>query len=283
MQTTTDTAPAKGRFDLPSVLLGILAGSIAVALWLRGAPTDVAIGATAAALVYGVAIRLTQPEGRGRMLVDYVTVCGLYGGSTFLIDALRLPTHEGALLRLDRLWFGETPSVVLSGLFSPTMNDLWSGLYLGYHLYLHIALIDALLRSGRRRARYGRVVFSTFAIGMAGYFLFPARGPEVAFPELFVSPLHGGPLTRLNNEVVGRLASRYDAFPSLHVLVTAALLACDWRWCRTRFWIMLLPATGLMFATLPLRLHYAVDLLASAVLLGPVLWLTYPTESDDAA
>lgn len=283
MQTTTDVIPAKSRFDLPSTLLGILAGSIAVALWLRGAPAEIAIGATAAALVYVIAIRLTQPEGRVRMLVHYVTVCGLYGGSTSLIDALRLPSHEGTLLRLDRLWFGETPSVALSGFFSPTMDDLWSGLYLGYHVYLHVALIDALLRSGRWRGRYGRGVFSTFAIGLAGYFLFPARGPEVAFPELFTSPLQGGALTRLNTEIVARLASRYDAFPSLHVLVTAALLACDWRWCRTRFWIMLLPGLGLMFATLPLRLHFAVDLLASALLLGPVLWLTFPKESDDAA
>jgi membrane-associated phospholipid phosphatase len=65
--------------------------------------------------------------------------------------------------------------------------------------------------------------------------------------------------------------------------VTAALLACDWRWCRTRFWIILLPGIGLMFATLPLRLHFAVDLLAGALLLGPVLWLTLPKESDDDA
>lgn len=272
----------RSHVDLPTVLLGGLWGGVAIALWIRGAALETAAASSLATLAYMTAVALTRAGSRARMLVCYTAVCLMYGASTRLIDALRLPTHETQLLALDRRWFGETPSVLLSRLFSPAMNDLWSGCYLSYHLYLHWAVIEALLRSDRWRTRYGRVVFSTFAIGFAGYFLFPARGPEVAFPELYGPPLQGGVLTRFNEWIVATMASRYDAFPSLHVLVTASLLACDWRWFRTRFWIMALPAAGMMFATLPLRLHYAIDLLASGVLIGPVLLLTSPGESDDA-
>lgn len=234
-------------------------------------------------LAYTAAIRLTCPTGRARTIANYVAVVSLYGASTGLIDALRVPTHQAELLAFDRRWLSETPSVTLAGTFDGWPNDLLSAAYLSYHLYLHWALLDLLWQAGRwPRRSYGRVVFSAFAIGFAGYFLFPACGPEVAFPDLYASPLRGGAMTRLNEWVVGRLASRYDAFPSLHVLVTASLLACDWRWFRPRFWIMLLPAAGMVFSTLPLRLHYAADLLASAVLIGPVLWLVAQGGPSDA-
>ena len=62
------------------------------------------------------------------------------------------------------------------------------------------------------------------------------------------------------------MAAKYDAFPSLHVLMTLVLLGVDWHHWRWRFWIML-PFTLLMVAaTLALRLHYAVDLVAGSVL-----------------
>jgi len=271
------------RLDLPAVLLGSLGGAITIALWSRGESVETSLAATGAWFAYVAAVWLTQADGRFRLIANYLAVCALYGSSTALIDALRVPVHSAELLSVDQRWLGETPSVAIGGVFSAGMNDLWSAFYLSYHIYLHWALIDALLRNSVWRQRYERVVFSTFAIGFAGYFLWPACGPEVAFPELYASPLQGGALTRLNNWVVATLASRYDAFPSLHVLVTASLLSCDWRWYRLRLWIMLCPALGMMFATLPLRLHYAVDLLASAVLIGPVLLLTSPRKTEHAS
>ena len=274
MIVVVNDTPRRHRFDLPAGLLCGLAGTIVIALVGRGAAVPVIAAMTAGWLAYTMAILRTWPGGRTRTIANYLAVCGLYGASTGLVDALRLPTHHAALLAFDRHWLGETPSVTLQGRFNGWPNDLLSAAYLSYHLYLHWALLDLLWRPAEwRRSSYGRVVFSAFAIGFSGYFLFPSCGPEVAFPDLYRSPLQGGGVTRLNEWVVGHLASRYDAFPSLHVLVTISLLACDWRWFRARFRIMLLPAAGMIVATIPLRLHYAADLLASTVLILPVLWL----------
>ncbi len=164
------------------------------------------------------------------------------------------------------------------------MNDLWSGLYLGYHVYLHVAPIDAPapLRPLAGAVRTGRLLDVRDRAGRLPSCSRHGAGGRV--PGAVRVTAARGALTRLNTEIVARLASRYDAFPSLHVLVTAALLACDWRWCRTRFWIMLLPGLGLMFATLPLRLHSLPSTSWRVLLLlGLVLWLTFPKESDDAA
>ncbi|HEY7423430.1 MAG TPA: phosphatase PAP2 family protein, partial [Gemmataceae bacterium] len=53
-----------------------------------------------------------------------------------------------------------------------------------------------------------------------------------------------------------------DVFPSLHVLITLILLDHDRRFVPRRFRFMMLPAAGLMLATVYLRYHYVVDLAA---------------------
>jgi membrane-associated phospholipid phosphatase len=78
-------------------------------------------------------------------------------------------------------------------------------------------------------------------------------------------------MTRFNHWIVGNFAAKYDAFPSVHILVTSLMLVCDWRWNRTRMWCMLVPSLLMVASTLLLRLHYSVDLLAGAGLALGVL------------
>jgi membrane-associated phospholipid phosphatase len=92
------------------------------------------------------------------------------------------------------------------------------------------------------------------------------------YPEAFSVPLSGGFLTRLNATIVAQGSSVYDVFPSLHVLVTCVLLNHDWRYVRRRFQVMVLPALGLLFSTIYLRYHYAVDLAAGFALFAALRW-----------
>jgi urea transporter len=109
-------------------------------------------------------------------------------------------------------------------------------------------------------------VFLAFAAGFLGYLLVPAVGPKDAFPSLFTSALNGGVVTRVNAEVVARGGAVYDAFPSLHILITVVLLDLDFRHARRRFWMMFPVVTGLAVSTVYFRYHYAVDLLAAVVM-----------------
>jgi membrane-associated phospholipid phosphatase len=116
------------------------------------------------------------------------------------------------------------------------------------------------------RQRLSACLFTAFAVGYAGYLLVPAVGPASAYPNLFTSPLPRGELGRILMEIVADGSSRYDTFPSLHVLITCMLLAHDWEAFRRRFWIMLGPSVGLFLSTIYLRYHYGVDLLAGLLL-----------------
>ena len=261
------------RWTLPELLFASLGGCVVLALFWRCGSDRMAWAAAGLWVAYCVGVIRTHPGDRIRLLVNYLAVWVFYGGSSLAIDALGVPRHEEQLLRWDRALFGESPAVAWQGITPGWINDLLSAGYLSYHLYLHGVLAESLWKPVDWRMAYGRAIFTAFGVGFVGYFVFPAGDPRVVFPELLVSPVEGGHLTQLNHWIVRNFAARYDAFPSLHVLVTSVLLACDWRWKRARVWCMMIPTLGMVASTLLLQLHFAVDLLAGAGLAIGVLYL----------
>ncbi len=262
---------SEDHWTLPERLFAGLGAIVVLGLLWRSGASHTAIAAAGLWAAYMFGVVRTTSSSRGRLLINYFAVWAFYGGSSFAIEALRLPLHHEQLLAWDRVLFGETPSVAWQGVAPGWLNDLLSASYLSYHVYLHWVLAEALWKSDAWRAAYSRVLFTAFGIGFIGYFVFPAGDPRVAFPELYAGPVEGGLMTQFTHWIVGNLAAKYDAFPSVHILVTTAMLACDWRWNRTRLWCMLIPSLVMVASTLLLRLHFAVDLLAGAGLAVGVL------------
>jgi hypothetical protein len=211
--------------------------------------------------VYGSILWFTAPGDKLRLLSAYGVAWALYAGSSVLVEKLGIPLRHRELLAADsflhRPWTGTLPAWA---------NDFFSAGYLSYHVYLHCACIDALLRGPSWRQSFSRRIFTAFGIGFIGYFTLPAASPAQAFPKLFPQAITGGLLTAWNDGLNAAMAARYDSFPSLHVLITLMLLGWDWRRFRGRFWIMLIPSVVMIAATVILRLHYTVDLLASGIL-----------------
>jgi hypothetical protein len=264
---------SRSRWTLPEQLFAALGVVVVLALLCRSGVSHTALIASGLWGAYVLGVVRTAPTSRSRLLINYFAVWAFYGGSSFAIEALRLPLHQEQLLAWDRILFEETPGVAWQGYAPGWLNDLLSASYLSYHIHLHWVLAEALWKSDGWRAAYGLVLFTAFGIGFIGYFVFPAGDPRVAFPELFSHPVEGGLMTQFTHWIVGNLAAKYDAFPSVHILVTTVMLACDWRWNRTRLWCMVIPSLFMVASTLLLRLHFAVDLLAGAGLAVGVLAL----------
>lgn len=140
-----------------------------------------------------------------------------------------------------------------------------SASYLFYHVYLLVAVIHALWSPEAVRARLATYLGIAFAVGLPSYLLVPAVGPRSAFPAIFSDPLAGGAVSSWTAYLVDRGSSVYDAFPSLHVMITLVLLDFDWRCCRRRFFVAVAPAAALGISTMYLRHHYAVDLVAGVI------------------
>lgn len=261
-------------WTLPDLLFASLGGCVVLALMGRCGGERVTWLASGLWGAYLLGVVRTLPGSRMRLIVNYLAVWTFYAGSSLAIDALGLPKHEEQLLRWDRVLFGESPTIAWQGTTPRWVNDLISASYLSYHFYLHWVLAEALWRSVSWRVAYSRAIFTAFGVGFVGYFAFPAGDPRVVFPHLFAFPVEGGLLTQMNDWIVRHWAARYDAFPSLHILVTTVILACDWRWKRSRLWCMLLPSLSMVASTVLLQLHFVVDLLAGAGLAIGVLVLT---------
>jgi hypothetical protein len=242
-----------------------VAAAAAVALlpqWL-----GVAVGV--ATVLFAVAIR-TIANLKWRLVAAYAFVVGFYFAAGRLIAALD-PTVRDPLLRAaDETLFRSMPCVAVQAFAAPWLTDLASACYLSYYVYLHAALGFALLGPARAAVRYFGPVCLAFAVGFAGYLLVPALSPALAYPEAFGPPLTGGPVGQFTAWLVAGGSTGYDTFPSLHVLVTGVILREDWRSKRWRFWLAAGPSAGMVFATLYLRYHYAVDLLIGVALVEPV-------------
>lgn len=221
---------------------------------------------------YWFAVCRTEPNGVARIITNFVTVWLLYSGSGKIINAIQRPDCGETLLSWDRQLFGESPAVSLQSLASPWINEILSAGYLTYHLYLFWFLLNTIWLPPNERVYFTRPLFIAFGLGFSLYFLMPAAGICVSFPELFPRPVTGYWITSFVDALVANMAASYDSFPSMHVFVTGVMLSCDLVHQRRRFWIMLIPSLVMVVSTVLLRMHFTVDLIVSAFMLIPFVW-----------
>jgi len=122
-----------------------------------------------------------------------------------------------------------------------------------------------LWRKGRYREfqYYTFLIAAGFLVSYVGYLVVPARGPRFLLKHLEHVPLQGLWLFRTMQSTLDKLESaHYDCFPSGHTELT--ILA----WWGSRmvsgrlFLLYFVYTPSIIFATVYLRYHYTVDVLA---------------------
>ena len=189
----------------------------------------------------------------------------LYGTFHIRIFATIHPaTADRALLALDRQFFGETPSVAMQRWYSPALTNFMT---LCYFLHLVFPAIVAGLWYPRDKRVFRELLLAVLicgAIGTIGYLLVPAMGPGVAYPQLY-SRAFTGALYHPIIDVLDQARAPRDAFPSLHVALSALVLWYAARRGKAWFAILLPFVLGNWVSTLYLRYHYTLDLAAGFV------------------
>lgn len=181
---------------------------------------------------------------------------------------------DAALLALDRaLWGGVSLTERLLSWERPWLSELLSG---GYFLFYFIVLLPVIGFAMRRRTREARAFFlgltSMYLLGFIGYLLVPASGPYSAFPQLFAYPVDGGAMTTFLTRLVAAGITGMDVFPSLHSGIGVYVLGFFALGGYRRIAALLAPVVAaLVVATLYLRYHYGIDVLAGLLLAALVL------------
>ncbi|MBI5648426.1 MAG: phosphatase PAP2 family protein [Ignavibacteriae bacterium] len=266
---------------------GLIAGAASIPLW--GLYTAVNIAVIIAVFA---AARLVEKRhagwklahGYARMLLIPLAFKEVY----FIGPALHPHDYDYLLIAADRWLFGTDPTHVLAALAHPLLTEILQIAY-GTFYFLPVVLAADLHRSGRFDASRN-VIFITilgFFLSYFGYVGLPAIGPrftlhdfertEAELPGLFVTSYlremtNTGesipPGTPDPEKVVQR-----DCFPSGHTQMTLLVIILAFRTRARSRWPLAVTGSLLIFATVYLRYHYVVDLLAGAVFVFLTLWL----------
>lgn len=259
------------------VALAIVARSLGGALRIPwdGVKPFLVIGGVMLASSTAVDVVVRRPLGLARALklwapfaIVYLCYRALRGAIPNLVDG----GLESALVRADVLLLGSSPAWSLEAIHAPWLTEL---LAYAYATMFFLPLAVLLVLHARRRDRELREVALSlqlaFYLGFTIFLLVPARSPDVvyAFP-----PLRGHGFYEASMSAWRSLqAVTYDAFPSMHTAISTLALVQAVR-ARMRIWYAMLPIVVLLqLATLYLRQHYFVDLVAGWAVAGTAIAL----------
>ncbi len=198
--------------------------------------------------------------------VFYVGTC--YREMALFIPALQRADADQWLADLDyRIW-NANPTVWLERVSSPVLTEFLQAVYT---LFVPSVLFVAFVLWRKRRFAefqyYSFLIALGFLVSYIGYLIVPARGPRFLLKHLQHIPLQGLWLFQGMQATLDRLESaHYDCFPSGHTELT---ILAWWgsRMASKRLFKVYFAYTPLIiFATVYLRYHYTVDVLAGAVL-----------------
>jgi membrane-associated phospholipid phosphatase len=186
------------------------------------------------------------------------------------------PSRDQAALlkRCDEAIFGVSPAWWMEQFATPWLTELLSLAYATMFILPMIVLVVLYARGHDRVLRRAALaLLVAFHLGFVIFLLVPARSPDVVYD--FATPLHGHGFYEWSTAAWARLQQiTFDAFPSMHTCISTLALVLAHRhgallWPRRPRLVfgLFLPAVVLLqIATLYLRQHYFVDLVAGWLL-----------------
>jgi membrane-associated phospholipid phosphatase len=134
--------------------------------------------------------------------------------------------------------------------------------------YLNVSILLSLIgRPPEERDEFVTGLAVLYALSFLGYLFLPARGPIVQMAGAFTVPIDGGTFHRMIVRSVEQVGGPHGAFPSLHVGASLFATLFDLRHRNPLRALIYLPLVAMIaLATLVLRYHYAVDLVAALAL-----------------
>ena len=163
--------------------------------------------------------------------------------------------------------------MALDRFVSPATTEWFSFFYFGYFFLLAVHVIPLLLFSTRERllSEFSLGMLCIFCVGHIGYMLVPGFGPYRAMPDAFQNVLPSGTWMDLVNATVASRGAQKDIFPSLHTAAPTFILLFSfrnrahvpfrWSWPLVAFF-----AANIVIATMFLRWHYFIDVVAGVLL-----------------
>jgi hypothetical protein len=219
-----------------------------------------------------VAVFLVRQERRTavqflRPLATVAVIFTLYTSLGKLGVAAMPYLADATLSRIDTWLFGVDPSFWIQRYQTPGWVEFFSLFYAAFIPYINLSLaLNCLGRPPVERDQFLTGWVFTYALSFLGYLFVPGHGPVVYHAADYEVQLSGNYFYRLVLEGVESSGGLQGVFPSLHVGGSVYLCLYDLRVNRLRG-LTFLPLVLLIYvATIFLRYHYVIDLIAGTVI-----------------
>ncbi|HWA78305.1 MAG TPA: phosphatase PAP2 family protein [Polyangiaceae bacterium] len=202
-----------------------------------------------------------------------------------LLPSINPGSLDAELHQLDLSLFGIEPAMALQSSVNSHTTEWFAFFYFGYFFVIAVHVVPILFfsRNQRTLGEFGFGMLILFCVGHTVYMLVPGFGPYRAMAEQFTTPFPHGLWLDLVMDTVHSGGAQKDIFPSLHTAAPAFITLYSFRhrsrlpyrytWPLTAFF-----TANIMIATMFLRWHYLIDVVAglilattAALLIGPVI------------
>jgi membrane-associated phospholipid phosphatase len=196
------------------------------------------------------------------------------------------PIHHGLdyddlLIAVDRWMFGVDPGKWLMQFANPWLTEI---LQIAYTLFYFLFIIIGLDLYKERPKTFHYFMFVSvygFYLSYLGYFTLPAVGPRFTLfdfsqlnhdlPGVFLTPAlrwfvnFGGSVPMGVPNELALAATQRDVFPSGHTMMTLVLMYLTLHYRLKIRWFMFVTGILLIIATVYMRYHYVIDLMAGGL------------------
>jgi membrane-associated phospholipid phosphatase len=259
-----------------ALTLGVVTGTlIARASAILDATTTIAVHFAILAAITALWLALPRLGPTTRATLSAVAVVGTM---FFLYTSLGHVAFD-AIPWLADPWLGEADRLLGLGREPAlAMADALAGrgwlveplafFYAAFIPYLYLSIFLSLVARPPASRRVFLLAFALlYGAAFLGYLFLPARGPIVELAGDFAAPLAGGTFHDLVVSTIAGMGGPHGAFPSLHVGASTLAMAFDLRFGDPLRGLIYLPlVAAICVATVALRYHYVVDLIAGAAL-----------------
>ena len=180
---------------------------------------------------------------------------------------------DDALYRLDLRLFGVEPTLWADRFVTPHLTEWFSFFYFSYFALLiaHVIPILFFERRVRLLSEFGLAMFAVVCLTHVLYFLVPGFGPHRHLAALFHHSLPAGRWHDMVMRAVASGGAQKDIFPSLHTGAPSLMAMFSFRHRAVRPFRYSWPlvaffSVNIMGATIYLRWHYLVDVIAGLAL-----------------
>jgi hypothetical protein len=213
----------------------------------------------------------------------YGTVQVSYFFLKHVLPLVNQTTVDQKLYALDLSVFKFEPAMAWDRFVNPATTEWFSFFYFGYFLLMAVHVVP-LLFFARHKRIVGEFTFSMivlFSIGHTLYMLVPGFGPYRAMADMFQHPFPQGPWHALVMNAVHSGGALMDIFPSLHTGAPTVLAFFSYRNRKSlpfRYtWpIVAFCAANIIIATMFLRWHYLIDVVAGFSLAVSIVLASRP-------